>query len=76
MGYPTVPPYQLANVNVMVMVPSPGDPTNDAIDPASLTYVADAGTRWAYHSVFFKLQDVIAQTTGQTWDNYFNLKLL
>ena len=51
------------------------DDTNDAVDPASLTYVADAGTRWAYHSVFFKLQDVIAQTTGQTWDNYFNLKL-
>ena len=47
----------------------------DAVDPASLTYNADAGTRWAYHNVYVKLQDVIANASGQTWDNYFNAKL-
>lgn len=47
----------------------------DAVDPASLTYKADAGTRWAYHNVYVKLQDVIAQATGQSWNTYFNSKL-
>jgi CubicO group peptidase (beta-lactamase class C family) len=47
----------------------------DAVDPASLVYKADAGTRWAYHNVYVKLQDVIAQVSGQTWSNYFNAKL-
>uniref|UniRef100_UPI004049EDC8 serine hydrolase domain-containing protein n=1 Tax=Flavobacterium sp. TaxID=239 RepID=UPI004049EDC8 len=51
------------------------DDTNDAVDPASLTYVADAGTRWAYHNVFVKLQDVVAQASVQTWETYFNTKL-
>lgn len=47
----------------------------DAVDPASLTYKADVGTRWAYHNVYVKLQDVIAKASGQTWPNYFNTKL-
>lgn len=51
------------------------DDTNDQIDAANLNYLADAGTRWAYHSVFFKLQDVVEQATSQNWDNYFNSKL-
>jgi CubicO group peptidase (beta-lactamase class C family) len=51
------------------------DDTNDQIDAANLNYLADAGTRWAYHSVFFKLQDVIEEATSQNWDNYFNTKL-
>lgn len=51
------------------------DDTNDQIDAANLNYLADAGTRWAYHGVFFKLQDVVEQVTSQNWDNYFNTKL-
>lgn len=51
------------------------DDSNDAVDPASLIYTADAGTRWAYHNVYVKLQDVVAQATGQTWSNYFTSKL-
>ncbi|MES2239940.1 MAG: serine hydrolase [Bacteroidota bacterium] len=47
----------------------------DDVTPAKLTYKADAGTRWAYHNVYVKLQDVIAQASGQTWSNYFNTKL-
>jgi CubicO group peptidase (beta-lactamase class C family) len=47
----------------------------DDVSPANLQYVADAGTRWAYHNVYVKLQDVIAQESGQTWTNYFNTKL-
>ena len=51
------------------------DDTNDSVDPSNLTYVADAGTRWAYHNVYVKLQDVVANTSGTTWSNYFNTKL-
>lgn len=47
----------------------------DAVDPASLHYIAPAGTRWAYHNVYVKMQDVIAQASGQPWSNYFNTKL-
>jgi CubicO group peptidase (beta-lactamase class C family) len=47
----------------------------DDVTPASLQYKADAGTRWAYHNVYVKLQDVVAQATNQTWSNYFNSRL-
>jgi CubicO group peptidase (beta-lactamase class C family) len=51
------------------------DDTNDDVSSSALTYTADAGTRWAYHNVHVKLQDVIAQASGQTWNSYFNTKL-
>ncbi|PXY42571.1 serine hydrolase [Flavobacterium cheongpyeongense] len=51
------------------------DESTDAVDPASLNYKANAGTRWAYHNVYVKLQDVVAQASKQTWQNYFNAKL-
>lgn len=51
------------------------DSLGDDVSPANLQYVADAGTRWAYHNVYVKMQDVIAQASGQTWSNYFNAKL-
>jgi CubicO group peptidase (beta-lactamase class C family) len=47
----------------------------DGVSPLNLQYKADAGTRWAYHNVYVKLQDVIAPATRQTWSNYFNTKL-
>ena len=51
------------------------DDSNDSVLPADLTYTADANARWAYHNVYVKLQDVIAQASGQSWSNYFNTKL-
>ncbi|TRX35659.1 serine hydrolase domain-containing protein [Flavobacterium restrictum] len=51
------------------------DDSTDDVTPASLKYKADAGTRWAYHNVYVKLQDVIAQAANQTWESYFNTKL-
>lgn len=47
----------------------------DCVSPECLQYVADAGTRWAYHNVYVKLQDVISQASGQSWSSYFNAKL-
>jgi CubicO group peptidase (beta-lactamase class C family) len=51
---------------------------NDATDlvtPATLTYLADAGTRWSYHNVFQKLMDVVASASTQNFDTYFTNKL-
>jgi len=47
----------------------------NSVDPISLTYKADDGTRWGYHNIFVKLQDVIAQASAQSWNTYFNTKL-
>lgn len=62
--------------NLLTMTSGIEDIANgDNVSPANLRYKADAGTRWAYHNVYVKLQDVIAQASGQTWTNYFNTKL-
>jgi CubicO group peptidase (beta-lactamase class C family) len=53
--------------------PTPCD--NEDTAKACLLYQVDAGTRWAYHNVYVKLQDVVAQATGQNWSVYFNTKL-
>lgn len=47
----------------------------DDVTPEKLQYKADAGTRWAYHNVYVKLQDVIAQASDQSWVSYFNSRL-
>jgi len=51
------------------------DSNGDGVAPSDLEYIADAGTRWAYHNVYVKLQDVVATATNQTWNTYFNTKL-
>lgn len=61
--------------NLLSMNSGLNDALGDDVAPANLQYVADAGTRWAYHNVYVKLQDVVSQATGQTWTNYFNTKL-
>lgn len=61
--------------NLLSMNSGLDDSLGDDVSPANLQYVADAGNRWAYHNVYVKLQDVIAQASGQTWTNYFNTKL-
>lgn len=61
--------------NLLCMNSGLNDALGDDVSPANLQYVADAGTRWAYHNVYVKLQDVVAEASGQTWTNYFNTKL-
>lgn len=61
--------------NLLCMNSGLNDALGDNVEPANLQYVADAGTRWAYHNVYVKLQDVVAEASGQTWTNYFNTKL-
>jgi CubicO group peptidase (beta-lactamase class C family) len=66
----------ITNKHLLSMTSGIEDIANgDDVTPAKLTYKADAGSRWAYHNVYVKLQDVIAQASGQTWSSYFNTKL-
>ena len=51
------------------------DDSTDEVEPVNLIYKADAGSRWAYHNVYVKLQDVVEAASSQTWTNYFNTKL-
>jgi CubicO group peptidase (beta-lactamase class C family) len=61
--------------NLLSMNSGLDDSLGDNVSPANLQYKADAGTRWAYHNVYVKMQDVIAAASNQTWTNYFNTKL-
>ena len=61
--------------NLLSMTSGLDDSLGDDVSPTNLQYVADAGTRWAYHNVYVKMQDVIATASNQTWSNYFNAKL-
>ena len=65
----------ITNKHLLTMSSGLNDALGDDVSPANLQYVADAGTRWAYHNVYVKLQDVVAASTEQTWTNYFNTKL-
>ncbi|WP_413997677.1 serine hydrolase domain-containing protein [Flavobacterium sp. W1B] len=66
----------ITNKHLLTMTSGLEDLDNDdCVTPDCLTYKADAGTRWAYHNVYLKLQDVITKATNQTWNNYFNTKL-
>lgn len=51
------------------------DSLGDDVSPENLQYISDAGTRWAYHNVYVKMQDAVAQASSDTWANYFNTKL-
>ncbi|MXN91817.1 serine hydrolase [Flavobacterium sp. Sd200] len=61
--------------HLLSMTSGLNDAQGDDVSAANLQYTADAGTRWAYHNVYVKMQDVIAQATNQSWEAYFNAKL-
>ena len=61
--------------NLLSMNSGLDDTLGDDVSPANLQYVADAGNRWAYHNVYVKMQDVVAEASNQTWNSYFNTKL-
>lgn len=46
---------------------------NEDTAKACLTYLADAGTRWAYHTgAYRKVQDVVSNAVGQTYNTITN----
>jgi CubicO group peptidase (beta-lactamase class C family) len=67
---------QLIKVShLLTMTSGLDDSLGDNVDPANLQYVADAGTRWAYHNVYVKLQDVVSEVSNKSWSAYFNENL-
>ncbi len=77
-GWTSIPEEKEALItckNLLSMTSGLDDQLGDNIDAENLMYVSDAGTRWAYHNVYKKLQDVITQATNQNFSTYFNSKL-
>ena len=66
----------ITNRHLLTMTSGLEDLQNgDCVTPDCLTFKADAGTRWAYHNVYVKLQDVISEAAGMSYNSYFNEKL-
>ncbi|MCZ2101239.1 MAG: beta-lactamase family protein [Chitinophagales bacterium] len=51
------------------------DDTKQLIIKANLTYVADAGTRWAYSNVFQRLTNSVAEASNTNFETFFNENL-
>lgn len=58
--------------HLLTMTSGLDDSFGDSVEPANLHYKADAGTRWAYHNVYVKLQDVVEIASQQTFESFFN----
>lgn len=65
----------LITVRHLLTMTSGIDDSSPLVIKPNLTYVADAGTRWAYGNVFQKLMDVIGEASGKEFETYFNEKL-
>lgn len=64
----------ITSKHLLTMTSGLNDASNLVL-PASLTFLADAGSRWSYHNVFQKLMDVVAKASNQNFDTYFNAKI-
>ncbi|WP_231464272.1 MULTISPECIES: serine hydrolase [unclassified Pedobacter] len=65
----------LITVRNLLTMTTGNDDTKQFVIKPNLTYVADAGTRWAYSNVFQKLTDVVAKASNKDFEIYFNEKL-
>jgi CubicO group peptidase (beta-lactamase class C family) len=65
----------LITVKSLLSMTSGIDDTRQLVIKSNLTYVADAGTRWAYGNVFQKLTDIVAEASIENFETYFNQKL-
>lgn len=61
--------------NLLSMNSGLDDSLGNDVSSTNLIYTADSETRWAYHNVYKKMQDVIAESTNSTWTDYFNSEL-
>jgi CubicO group peptidase (beta-lactamase class C family) len=65
----------ITNRHLLTMTSGLDDSLGDSVEPDSLQYLADAGSRWAYHNVYVKLQDVISAAAGTDFKDFFNARL-
>lgn len=79
-GWTSLTPAQEEKITLwhqLSMTTGMDDITNgDCTDPACLTYLADAGTRWSYHNAPYTMMNtVISNATGQNFNTYIANKL-
>ncbi len=67
----TVEQEGLIQVEHLLKMTSGLNDEKNLVVPANLTYVADAGSRWAYANVFQVLLEVITEASGQDFRTYF-----
>lgn len=65
----------LIKVNHLLSMTSGNDETIQHVIQPNITYVADAGTRWAYSNIFQKLTDVTESASNKDFEAYFNEKI-
>ncbi len=65
----------LITVKHLLTMTSGIDDTKQSVIKNNLTYIADAGTRWAYGNVFQKLTSIVADASNKNFETYFNEKL-
>jgi len=80
-GWTSAPPEKEALITVRTQLTmtsglDDGVADSDCTESTCLSYLADAGTRWAYHNAPYTILDeVIANSTGQTFSAYFNTRI-
>jgi CubicO group peptidase (beta-lactamase class C family) len=65
----------LITVKHLLTMTAGNDDTKEYVIKQNLTYVADAGSRWAYSNIFQKLTDVVATASNKPFETYFNEKI-
>ncbi len=65
----------LITVKNLLSMTSGLDDEPQLVIKSKLTYLADAGTRWAYGNVFQRLMNVVEDASGTEFENYFNNEL-
>lgn len=63
---------KLITIHHLLSMTSGINDSNSLVKKRNLTYVADAGARWAYSNVFQKQMDVIARASRQDFEKYFD----
>ncbi len=78
-GWTSLPPSQEDSITVwhQLTMTSGLDESNFAcVTPSCLNYVADAGTRWAYHNgPYSLLKNVLENATGETFNGFTNTRV-
>jgi CubicO group peptidase (beta-lactamase class C family) len=70
-----LPKENLITVKNLLTMTTGNDDTKQYVIKPNLTYVADAGTRWAYSNIFQKLTDVVSNASNKPFETYFDEKI-
>ena len=65
----------LIQVNHLLTMTSGIDDVRQLVIRENLTYVSDAGSRWAYGNVFQKLIDIVDVSSNESFEDYFDAQL-